>query len=513
MWQDLGAWLKCRMRKGTEEQGSTAEEVLAGCDVPVTELQSQWTEQWEAQLSIQAHAPARLRKELDSVLALQVDLDASKRALLATRTVIEQDSKEISLKTLDILASMECSHTQLSDKLETLYTSLNVQDRFPELDGIQLDFVRILLMARDLKINIRKQVVGSFFEWDKLDRAVGGKDKTLETKLHQQMRKSIAKCQLALMAAIRRFNQYCEQLKELYDPAYAIPLPSPLPTKLTELCGDPTLLQDVWVSPSEGEMPRWLEDVACLGIEADNMCEWFGAEMCAVELALQQMEDSPFFLLLQHCHEAIQELMGQWPTPLASSVHYAAKANEVVSLAKSLSGVAPMAELHWLKLVICLWPLEDLADNEDDSMAFEINYPEDDAQGTEEFLLGNILEGSDANDKEGKIEDQGVILPVVMLLWQLPHNLTSDPINISINSLIVESNTTTHIRPPADGFPQLMFDSKDTEILASNEARLNDTCLNGSAVLLYSLYFPIHHGDIALFSTHDIPRIRYNATD
>ncbi|KIK14417.1 hypothetical protein PISMIDRAFT_82018, partial [Pisolithus microcarpus 441] len=154
MQQDLGAWLKCQMRKGTEEQGSAAEEVLAGCDVPVTELQSQWTEQWEAQLLIWAHAPARLRKELDSVLALQVDLDASERALLATHTMIEQDSKEISLKTLDILASMERSHTQLSDKLETLYTSLNVQDRFLELDSIQLDFVRILLMARDLKINI-----------------------------------------------------------------------------------------------------------------------------------------------------------------------------------------------------------------------------------------------------------------------------------------------------------------------------------------------------------------------
>ncbi|KIK16962.1 hypothetical protein PISMIDRAFT_15460 [Pisolithus microcarpus 441] len=144
------------MRKGIGEQGSAAEEALAGCNVPVAELQSQWTKQWEAQLSIWAYAPARLRKELDSVLALQADLDASECALLAARTMIEQDSKEVSARTLDILASMECGHTQLSDKLETLYASLNVQDRFPELDGIQLDFVQVLLMARDLKINIHK---------------------------------------------------------------------------------------------------------------------------------------------------------------------------------------------------------------------------------------------------------------------------------------------------------------------------------------------------------------------
>ncbi|KIK23366.1 hypothetical protein PISMIDRAFT_69701, partial [Pisolithus microcarpus 441] len=255
---------------------------------------------------------------------------------------------------------------------------------------------------RDLKINICKRVIGSFFEWDKLDRAAGRKDKTLGTKLHQQTRKSIMKRQPALMAAIRRFNRYCKQLEELYNPAYAIPLPSPLPTKLAELRGDSTLLQDVWVAPSVGEMPRWLEDAAVcdricallkcdrcreeqwrLGLEADNMCQWFGAEMCAVELALWQTEsrfndalsatlvdsapDTPFFLLLQHRREAMQELMQQWPTPLASTVHYATKVSEAILLAESLSGVAPMTELHWLKPVVCSWPLEDLADNEDDN--------------------------------------------------------------------------------------------------------------------------------------------------
>lgn len=34
-------------------------------------------------------------------------------------------------------------------------------------------------MARDLKINIRKRAIASFFEWDKLDRAVGGKQNAL----------------------------------------------------------------------------------------------------------------------------------------------------------------------------------------------------------------------------------------------------------------------------------------------------------------------------------------------
>lgn len=63
--------------------------------------------------------------------------------------------------------------------MEALYSSLNVQDQFLELTGLNLNFVKNLLMAHDLKINIHKRAIGSFFEWDKLDRMVGGKDKAL----------------------------------------------------------------------------------------------------------------------------------------------------------------------------------------------------------------------------------------------------------------------------------------------------------------------------------------------
>ncbi|KAG0696677.1 hypothetical protein DFH29DRAFT_765279, partial [Suillus ampliporus] len=55
-----------------------------------------------------------------------------------------------------------------------LYSSLNVHQRFPELQGVNLDFVCTLLMAWDLKMNVHKCAIDSFFEWDKLDRAVGG---------------------------------------------------------------------------------------------------------------------------------------------------------------------------------------------------------------------------------------------------------------------------------------------------------------------------------------------------
>ncbi|KAG2336378.1 hypothetical protein BDR05DRAFT_860960, partial [Suillus weaverae] len=60
-----------------------------------------------------------------------------------------------------------------------LYASLNIHDQFPELEGINLDFVQLLLMVHDLKMNIRKQAMTSFFEWDKLDLAVGGAQQAL----------------------------------------------------------------------------------------------------------------------------------------------------------------------------------------------------------------------------------------------------------------------------------------------------------------------------------------------
>lgn len=107
------------------------------------------------------------------------------------------------------------------------------------------------------------------------------------------------------MAALRKFNAYCERLEALYDPHCGIPLPTPLPTKLTDLRNDQSLMEDIWITPSTGKVPRWLDDQdvrdgiramlkrdRCveeqqrLGLEADNLCRWFGDELSALELAL-----------------------------------------------------------------------------------------------------------------------------------------------------------------------------------------------------------------------------------
>ena len=115
------------------------------------------------------------------MLTLQADLDNSNKVLQLAWATIEKGNASPGI--MDALASLKHSHVRLMTKAEALYSSLNVHVQFPELKNISLDFVQILLMARDLKINIRKRAVGTLFEWDKLDHAVGGKDKPLGVSL------------------------------------------------------------------------------------------------------------------------------------------------------------------------------------------------------------------------------------------------------------------------------------------------------------------------------------------
>ncbi|KAF8993326.1 hypothetical protein BDQ17DRAFT_1392690 [Cyathus striatus] len=221
--------------------------------ITVTRTSAQQKHIWLIDHQLNAvDAPARLKKELDTVLNLQ---------------------------------------EQLKEKVEELYASLNVQDSFLELYGVDLTFVRTLLMARDLKINIRKRAIGSFFEWDRLDQATGGKDKPLGTKLHQDTREAIAKCKPALMSAIKKFNKYCEKISQLHKPEWNIPLPEPLPTQLSVLCDSSNLMEDVQITWTEDGIRGMLKKDCCLeecrrlGIESDNLCQWFGRELAAIEVA------------------------------------------------------------------------------------------------------------------------------------------------------------------------------------------------------------------------------------
>lgn len=52
MVYDLGDWLRHRLKKGVQEQGSIAQEVLDQCTLDASELWKQWSDPWSAQLSV-----------------------------------------------------------------------------------------------------------------------------------------------------------------------------------------------------------------------------------------------------------------------------------------------------------------------------------------------------------------------------------------------------------------------------------------------------------------------------
>jgi hypothetical protein len=211
--------------------------------------------------------------------------------------------------------------------------------------------------------------------------------------------------------------------------------------KLNDLRNDPTLLEDVWISPCIGEVPRWLEDpeardgiralLKCdrcqeeqhrLGREADNMCRWFGRELAAIELALRQPQcmssiqacfhmlnpptDSVYGSLLRQRRESIQNLQDRWPNVLASPARYSSQARIAIQLAISLSGGSSPPELQWLDPVVLT--LADECQAEED--AEDVTPPGDTVDdifdsGTavlQDVLVGSVPDESDEEDNDNE---------------------------------------------------------------------------------------------------------------
>ncbi|KAG7091663.1 hypothetical protein E1B28_010684 [Marasmius oreades] len=334
--QELGSWMTSKLHNNVQLKVAEAEKTLAKLQIPLTELQAQWRQQQEAQTSVRSHAPLRLKRELGKVLQLQSEVDALEETINATKYAIKH-LPFCSTSALATLPLLESAHSTLRARAEDLYLSLNISEEFPELKNIPFEYLQLLLLARDLKINIRKRCIGSFFEFDKLDRAVGGRDFALGTKAHQLTRKSISKRAPALQSAIKKYNEYCDKLKKLHQQAYVVPIPKPLPTNLAAL-RDPessSLWEDVWIARSDDDVaPRWLVDKSVrsgiramltldrcreersrLQLEADNMCHWYSQEMMGIKKALSSLQymkyETLFTLILQ---EHLQ-LALRWANP------------------------------------------------------------------------------------------------------------------------------------------------------------------------------------------------------
>ncbi|KAJ7502581.1 hypothetical protein B0H11DRAFT_1712541 [Mycena galericulata] len=528
---NLGAWLQRQQEKNIAPKLASASRILRDCRVPVSELRRQWVAQKTAQSSVRAHAPARLKRELDKVLALQVQIDTVETSILEVKTSVASDGSAAA-ETHIILLRLQETHQALSNQAEALYASLNIAGTFPELDGLPLEFVRTLLLMRDLKMNLRKRAVGSFYEWETLDRAVSGRREALGTKLHQATRKAITRRQPALVRAIRKFNAYCAQLETLRPPGCPIPIPAALPTTLDALRSSPALHEDVWIQSASEPIPRWLEDHdvrdgirslhtidRCVE-EADRLNEermslrrWLGEELAVVAMAIAA-NDPDLHLPLVRRQQDLRYLSRLWEPALRLRPR-------PQGAPTAITDVAPVPAAS---------PERPLAHSSPSASAAP--RPEDD----EDFFEGPHTEEDDdivASEEldPGLISDTDEPLLVADLL-ETPHELEETsgalvadpplPQELEINTChteIVRDRRRRQCPPMPSGRRGNTINIDDLDTLTTPGGRLNGFCLNGvAAALLAHFSRPdspcrLAAANCAVLSTYDLGRIRYNASD
>ncbi|PSR97574.1 hypothetical protein PHLCEN_2v4281 [Hermanssonia centrifuga] len=413
--RNLGATIERHLRNSTR-QSTIASADLNTCGFGESKLIEQWELQKEDQLSIRKHAPARLKKELDAVLVLQAEVDKLEDALKIARLHLQ--ASDAPPTALSVISQLQVSQSIISERVETLYSSLNINHIFPDLEGLPGDFVHVLLAARDIKISVRKRAIANFMEWDKLDQAAGGRDVALGTKLHQETRKKISKRKPALITAIKKYNNYCERLHALCPPNTRIHIPEPLPLDLVALRNHPRLMEDVWIAPLAVNTPPplWLENAnirtgilayhkyaRCkeertrCRIEAENMCRWFAEELTAIEVALRLPDNEVYKTQLQQRRAQHIHLKSLWRTSLVSEACYDLHIMSAQRTGQQLLGSIPQDTVrHFLPIELCH---EDTGNWDDSDNALD-TLPEDFINSVDGILLTDYLDDEAADDPD-----------------------------------------------------------------------------------------------------------------
>ncbi|KAK1226972.1 hypothetical protein PQX77_010040 [Marasmius sp. AFHP31] len=305
--EDLGAFINRKLVSHVQKKEADAIKALRSYGIAHEELRTMWKDQCEAQSSREAIAPARMKKELGKVLGLLAEIEALESTIAITRSAV-QKLKFPPTDSLMYLAELEQTHARLKEKADALYKTLNIPEKHPSLSNIPLPYIHTLLLARDLKTDIRKRAIASFQEYDQIDQAVGGIHQPIGTRNHQIALKNMTKRKATFTNSVRKFNQFCAYLETNYKQHYNIPVPRPLPVTIAALRDSETndLWEDVWITNSKPP-PRWLtDDNARKGIravlsldrcaeerlrlskESRNICMWFRDELFGLMVMVER---------------------------------------------------------------------------------------------------------------------------------------------------------------------------------------------------------------------------------
>ncbi|KAJ7435827.1 hypothetical protein FB451DRAFT_1461458 [Mycena latifolia] len=559
---NLGSWIHRQEHRNLTRKRRAAKKVLAECGVSIEELRRNWAEQKAAQTSIRSHAPVRLRRELDKVLSLQAQIDAVEQSITDVKNTIK--GPDASPDSIGLLCSLTRTNETLNTQAEALYASLNISQSFPELQNLPLEFVRTLVVMRDLKINIRKRAIGSFYEWETLDRAVGGRREALgqsEITSEAYATYLTETSQPALLRAIGKFNGYCAELERLRPPGCKIPIPSPLSTQLNGLRDDPTLHEDVWITPSEGQIPRWLndsdvrdgiralhsadrcaEEASRLNIERQNMTIWLKHEISIVAAAINMLTDSTLTLELQLRSEYLKHLQTSWASDICirpePSADRGQQASDAPNAAPLYLHPAPPIEFQpptsteapaTLSVMVELEPEEDIFEDSamvltsDAIIASEELDPGSMSDSDHDNVLSiqDMLANPEAEEESTGVEADNLNFEIE---WERLPQLSVDTnflecVQEHNSNGWVERGQVKRLVLGLDGRPRNEVEPEDISRIQCPTGRLTGFGINAlSAAFLNMLGNPgsLHAetaNKCAVFSTYDLPRIRYKLSD
>ncbi|KAJ7802891.1 hypothetical protein B0H14DRAFT_3488023 [Mycena olivaceomarginata] len=555
----LGAWLTRQLLKNLPKKRKAAAKTLRDCDIR----------------SFTQMPPVCLQRELDKVLKLQDQIDAVETSIHEAKQSLTGGQR--SADSLAHIRSLQATHETLNSQAEALYASLNIHTSFPELRGLPLDFVRTLVIMRDLKMNICDRAIESFYEWETLDRAVAGKREPLGTKLYQATQKAISKRTPALLKAISKFNDHCSNLERLRPEGCNIPIPHALPTKLEALRNDPSVHEDVWTTPQEGEIPCWMDDedvrdgirsllvldrceeeMQRLATERTNLARWLDHELLVVGHAMQANTDNTMQLLLRLRQQHLQDLRLSWrlpqqsqfaevfaPSPLprptvpptgrqpvpaimpSSTTSVSTPSTSTTSISVSVPSASvstpsmPSASASEAPELEGVFEEESLVTNM--VMSVEELDLGDISDMDESFLVRDVVQETTADDENDSSSIDGTSMKFE-ISWEPPPGLSVDTTFLQdlerYNSLLAVSQLQVpRVVVGLHGRQSIDIEMSDLRRLHSATGRLNDVALNGGAAALLNIYDQPHSpyagsaGDCALLSTFDLHRIHYKASD
>ncbi|RDB15037.1 Ubiquitin-like-specific protease ESD4 [Hypsizygus marmoreus] len=311
-------------------------------------------------------------------------------------------------------------------------------------------------------------------------------------------------------------------------------------------------MEDVWITPVTGDIPRWLEDVdvregiravqkldRCqeeqrrLGMEADNLCRWFGRELQAMEVALANPCNVSIATLLQQRKVHLLHLKPRWTNPLASLARFDSHVRNATHLATTIhSGaprVTPTSQHATPPIATTIThapnpPVEpDNVPLSDELEAADL-LDEDHMQprsclSSDEVVFADLLLGPEEADET--IFEQPILASNIELCMTVPDFVTYDSMLTSALSFqyMGEVSTSHASRALHLGKHVITFDARELGIFREPTARLNDVCINGVAAYLRAKFaHPTNEASrsaerCAIFSTHDLRMVHYNASD